>query len=114
MINNKIIAIIAAVLTFLLGSILFISIIFYFFGYPLSSIPQHQTYAFSGILLGIVLASIVYGNRRKELALNLTKVLDELLGLEINEEDAKKIISTVKRIPSIPGKCLRVQRYECS
>jgi hypothetical protein len=46
-----------------------------------------------------VLASIVYGNRRKELALNLTKVLDESLELEIKEEEAKKIISTVKRIP---------------
>ena len=99
MIDNKIIAIIAAVITFILGSILFISIIFYFFGYPLSSVLQHQTYAFSGILVGVILASIVYGNRRKELAMNLTKVLDESLDLEIKEENIKKFINTVERIP---------------
>ncbi len=99
MINNKIIAIIAAVIAFILGSILVISIIFYFFGYPLSSIFQHQTYAFSGILVGVILASIVYGNRRKELAMNLTQVLDESLDLGIKEEDVKKVINTVQRIP---------------
>ncbi|MGA2676679.1 MAG: hypothetical protein ACLQG5_00760 [Methanobacterium sp.] len=99
MINNKIIAIIAAIIAFILGSILVISIIFYFFGYPLSSIFQHQTYAFSGILVGVILASIVYGNRRKELAMNLTQVLDDSLDLEIKEEDVKKVINTVQRIP---------------
>jgi hypothetical protein len=99
LINNKIIAIIAAVTTFILGSILFINIIFYFFGYPISSILQHQTYAFSGILVGVILASIVYGNRRKELAMNLTNVLDESLDLEIKEEDVKKVINAVQRIP---------------
>jgi len=99
LINNKIIAIIAAIIAFILGSILVISIIFYFFGYPLSSIFQHQTYAFSGILVGVILASIVYGNRRKELAMNLTKVLDDSLDLEIKEEDVKKVINTVQRIP---------------
>ena len=99
MINNKIIAIIAAIITFILGSILVTSIIFYFFGYPLSSVLQHQTYAFSGILVGVILASIVYGNRRKELAMNLTKVLDESLDLEIKEDYVKKFINTVQRIP---------------
>jgi hypothetical protein len=99
LINNKIIAIIAAIIAFILGSILVISIIFYFFGYPLSSIFQHQTYAFSGILVGVILASIVYGNRRKELAMNLTQVLDDSLDLEIKEEDVKKVINTVQRIP---------------
>ena len=99
LINYKIIAIIAAIIAFILGSILVISIIFYFFGYPLSSIFQHQTYAFSGILVGVILASIVYGNRRKELAMNLTQVLDDSLDLEIKEEDVKKVINTVQRIP---------------
>ena len=49
--------------------------------------------------MGVILASIVYGNRRKELAMNLTKVLDDSLDLEIKEEDVKKFINTVQRIP---------------
>jgi hypothetical protein len=49
--------------------------------------------------VGVILASIVYGNRRKELAMNLTQVLDDSLDLEIKEEDVKKVINTVQRIP---------------
>jgi len=49
--------------------------------------------------VGVILASIVYGNRRKELAMNLTKVLDESLDLEIKEDYVKKFINTVQRIP---------------
>ncbi len=97
--KNKIIAIILAVLTFLLGSVLFIYVIFYISGYPLTSIPQHQLYAFFGILVSAVLASMVYGSGRKERAENLTKYLNESLELEIKEDYIKKVLSIVERAP---------------
>lgn len=97
--KNKIIAIILAVLTFLLGSVLFIYVIFYISGYPLTSIPQHQLYAFFGILVSAVLASMVYGSGRKERAENLTKYLNESLELEIKEDYIKEVLSIVERAP---------------
>ncbi len=99
MIRNRIIGIIAAVLTFIVGSILFISIIFYIFGYPLSSIPQHQLYVFFGVLLSAVLASLVYGRGSKERSSNLTKYLNESLGLDFKQKDIMQLLRILERFP---------------
>ncbi len=99
MINNKLIAIILAVLTFILGSILFTIIIFYIFGYPLSSIADHQLYVFFGVLVSIVLATLVYGRGSKEHASNVTRVLNESLDLDVEEETVRKLLSNFKRFP---------------
>lgn len=99
LIQNKIINIILAVFTFLLASVVLVSVIFYIFGYPLSSIPQHQLYAFFGILVAAVLASVVYGRRGKEQASRVTEYLNESLGLEIKEEDVSKLLRMLERLP---------------
>ena len=101
LIKNKTIAIILAVLTFILGSFLFISVIFYFFGYPLSSIPEHQNYAFFGILIGAALATVVYGRGSKERASNVAKMLNESLGLELKEKDVWKVLRAVEQFPPV-------------
>lgn len=99
LIKNKTAAIILAVLTFLLGSVLLVSIIFYILGYPLSSIWDHQLYVFSAILASAVLASFVYGRGSKERASNVAKLLDESFGIEINEKTIWKVLRTVEQLP---------------
>jgi hypothetical protein len=99
LIKNKIIAIILAVLTFILGSVLFVNIIFYILGYPLSSISEHQLYVFSAILASAVLASFVYGRGSKERASSVAKFLNESLGLKIKENDMWKALRTVEQLP---------------
>ncbi len=99
MIKNKTTAIILAILTFILGSILLTSIIFYLFGYPLSSIPEHQLYVFFAILVSAVLASIVYGRGSKERASNVAKILDESFGISVEEKVVWKILNTLDQLP---------------
>jgi hypothetical protein len=101
LIKNKTIAIILAVLTFILGSVLLVSIIFYFFGYPLSSIPEHQLYVFFAILVSALLASLVYGRGSGERASNVAKLLNESLGLEIKEKDIWKVLRIVEQLPPV-------------
>lgn len=99
LIQNKLIAIILAVLTFILGSVVLVSIILYIFGYPLSSIPQHQLYAFFGVLVAAVLASMVYGSLGRQKASKVSEILNESWGLEIKEKDARKLLRMLERIP---------------
>lgn len=99
LINNKTIAIILAVLTFILGSVLLVNIIFYFLGYPLTSIPEHQNYVFFAILVSAVLASMVYGRGSNQRASDVAKFLNESLELEIKEADIWKILRIVEQLP---------------
>jgi hypothetical protein len=92
-------AIILAILTFVLGSVLLVSIIFYIFNYPISSIPEHQLYFFFAILVSALFASMVYGRGSKERASNVAKILDDSLGLEIKEDDIWKVLRMVEQMP---------------
>lgn len=100
LIKNKTIAVILAVSTFILGSVLLVSIIFYLFGYPLSSIPEHQLYVFFAILASAILASWVYGRGSKERALRVAEYLNESLGITIKEKDMWKVLRTVEQMPT--------------
>ncbi len=99
MIQNKKTAIVLALLTFILGSVLLISVIFYLFGYPLSSISEHQLYVFFTILVSAVFASMVYGRGSKERASKVAVILDESLGISVKEKDIWKILSTLEQLP---------------
>jgi|GEM_PF-281599 len=99
LIKNKTTAAILAVLTFVLGTALFICIIFYFFRYPLSSIWEHQLYVFLAVLGGAALASFVYGRGSTERASKAAKVLDESLGIRIKEKDMWGLLRTVEQMP---------------
>lgn len=99
MIQNKTIAFILAVLTFVLSSILLTSIIFYLLGYPLSSISEHQLYVFFAILVSAVFASMVYGRGSKERASKVAEILDEALQITIKEKDIWKLLRTIEQLP---------------
>lgn len=99
MIQNKVTAIILAILTFILGSVLLTGIIFYFFGYPLSSLAEHQLYVFFAILISAMLASMVYGRGSKERASNVAKILEDSLGISVEEKDIWKILNTIEQLP---------------
>ncbi len=99
LIRNKTIAIILAVLTFIIGSILITGIIFYVMGFPFSSISEHQTFVFLAILVSAGLASLVYGRGSTERASKATKLLNESLGLELKENDVWKVLRTVEQLP---------------
>lgn len=99
MIKNKTTAIILAILTFILGSILLTSIIFYLFGYPLSSLAEHQLYFFFAILVSAVLVSMVYGRGSKERASNVAKILENTLSISVEEKDIWKILNTIEQLP---------------
>jgi len=101
LIKNKTIAIILAVLTFILGSIIITGIIFYVLGFPLSSISEHQTFLFLAVLVSAGLASIVYGRGSKERASKATVYLNESLGLELKENDMWKILRVVEQMPPV-------------
>lgn len=94
-------AIILAMLTFIVSSVSLVNIIFYFLGYPLSSIWEHQLYVFFAVLVGAVLASMVYGRGSKERASQVAKILNELLGLEIEEKVVWKFLHTMEQIPPV-------------
>lgn len=96
---NNIIKIISSILTLLITSIIITIAIFYFLGYPLTSLMQHQNYVFFAILIGIVLASIVYGAFGNEKISYLTKYLNESLGLKVKEKDVDQLLRKVKRVP---------------
>ena len=99
LIKNKTIAIILAVLTFIVGSVLITGIIFYVLGYPFSSLSEHQPFAFLAILVSAFLASMVYGRGSSERAAKATKYLNETLGLELNEKDVWKALRAVEHMP---------------
>lgn len=101
LIKNKTMAIILAILTFIVSSVSLVNIIFYFLGYPLSSIWEHQLYVFFAVLVGAVLASMVYGRGSKERASQVAKILNELLGLEIEEKVVWKFLHTMEQIPPV-------------
>lgn len=101
LIKNKTMAIILAMLTFIVSSVSLVNIIFYFLGYPLSSIWEHQLYVFFAVLVGAVLASMVYGRGSKERASQVAKILNELLGLEIEEKVVWKFLHTMEQIPPV-------------
>lgn len=99
MIQNKVVAIILAILTFLLGSIVLTAVIFYLLGYPLSSIGEHQIYVFFAILVSAILASRVYGRGTKERASKVTKIVENSFGISVDEKVVWKILSTIEQIP---------------
>lgn len=101
MIKNKTIAIILALLTFIIGSILFTGIIFYITRIPLSSIPesQNQLYLFTAILVSALLASMVYGRGSKQKAFDSAEFLNEKLELEISEKDIEGLLKLLEQFP---------------
>lgn len=101
LIKNKKLAIIAAILTFSVLSILFTVIILYIGGIPLSSIweSQNQLYFFSAILAAAALASLVYGRGSTERASRAVKVLDETLDIEVKKNDVWKILRAMEQLP---------------
>jgi hypothetical protein len=106
MIQNKYTAIILAVLTFILGSFLLTSLIFYLLQYPLSSIPDHQNYLFLAILTSALLASLVYGRGSKERASRVVNILEESFGITYPEKDIYKVLRIIEQLPSFV-----VQKY---
>lgn len=100
MIENKPIAIILAVLTFIAGTAFFIGIIFYFAGYPLSSLGEHQLYVFFAVLIGVILASVVYGRGSNDRAKKAAKCVEELLGVEVKTNDMWRILRGVETMPT--------------
>jgi ABC-type multidrug transport system fused ATPase/permease subunit len=105
MIQNKTTAITLAVLTFILMSVLLVIVIFYIFGYSLSSLSENQIYIFFAILVSAVLASMVYGRGSKERANQVKEILEESLGITVNEKDIYKILRTIEQIhPSVVNK----------
>lgn len=99
MIQNKTTAIILAILTFIIVSIILVSVIFYIFGYPISSIPQHQTYVLFAVLVSAVIASFVYGRGSKERASKVSLLISESLGFEVRESDVWKVLHTIEQMP---------------
>jgi hypothetical protein len=99
LIKNKKAAVVLSVLTFIVGSALFVSIMFYILGYPLSSIREHQLYVFLAILAGAVLASFVYGRGSSERASKAAKLLNESLGITIKENDMWRVLRAVEQLP---------------
>lgn len=99
MIKNKGIAIILAIFTFIAVSILFTITIFYLFNYPLSSIAEHQLYVFLSILAGALVASRVYGRGTKERASKVAKILNDSLGVSVEEKVIWKVLNTLDQLP---------------
>lgn len=100
MIKNKTIAIILAVSTFIVGSILLTGIIFYLARLSLSSIPQNQLYVFFAILVSAILASMVYGRGSKQRASEVANFLNEKLKLGIKGDDISGLLRLLERFPT--------------
>jgi hypothetical protein len=100
LIENKTTALIVAILTFILGSVLLVGIIFYILGYPLSSIPEHQLYVAFGILASAAVASVVYGRGSNERASKASQCVDELLGITVDKKTMWKILRAVEQMPT--------------
>lgn len=99
LIENKTTAIIMAVLTFILGTALFIGVIFYFAGYSISSISEHQLYVFSAVLIAAVLASMVYGRGSNERAVKAKRCVEKSLGVQVKTKDMWRILRGVEQLP---------------
>lgn len=99
LIQNKITATILAILTFILGTAFFIGIIFYFAGYSLSSIPEHQLYVFFAVLIATVLASMVYGRGSNERAVKAKRCVEDSLGVQVKTNDMWRILRGVEQLP---------------
>ena len=99
MTQSKPTAIILAILTFLVGSILLVNVIFYLLGYSLSSFGEHQLYIFFAILVSAILASMVYGRGSKERASKVKKILEESPGITIEENVIYKVLRTIEQMP---------------
>ena len=99
MIKNRGIAIILAIFTFIAVSILLTITMFYLLGYPLSSLSEHQLYVFLAILAGALVASMVYGRGTKERASNVAKILNNSLGISVEEKVIWKVLNTLDQLP---------------
>ena len=99
MIQSKKTTIILAIITFIIGSILLVNVIFYLLGYSLSSIGEHQIYVFFAILISAVMASMVYGRGSKERASQVKAILEESLQITIEEKVIYKVLRTIEQIP---------------
>lgn len=101
MIKNKTLAIILAVLTFIVGSIVLTVAAFYIAKIPLSSMweGQNQFILFSAILVSAVLASMVYGRGSKQKADDAAKFLNEKLDLGIKGEDIGRLLKLLENFP---------------
>lgn len=101
LIQNKKLAIIASILTFIVASVIFTSIMLYIGKIPLSALweSQNQLYFFTGILLAGGLATIVYGRGGTEKSKRAVKVVDEMLGIEVDKKDMWRIIRAVEQMP---------------
>lgn len=99
MLKNKTNSIILAGLTFIICSILIVNIIFYFLGYPLSSLSGHQIYVFFAILVSAVLASMVYGRGSKERASHVREILMESFKITVEEKIIYQVLRTIEAVP---------------
>ncbi len=101
LIQNKKLAIIAAILTFIASSVLFTGIILYIGKIQLSALweSQNQLYFFTGILVAGGLATIVYGRGGTEKAARAVIVVDEMMGIEVDKKDMWRILRAVEQMP---------------
>lgn len=88
-----------AVLTFIAGSVIITSAIFYLLGYPISSISEHQIYAAFAILVSAGLASLVYGRGSNDRAKKASQCLDETMGITVDPKTMWKILRAVEQMP---------------
>lgn len=102
LIKNKKLAIMASILTFIVGTILFTSIILLIGQIPVPELweRQNQLYFFTTILAAAGLASLVYGRGSTERASKAVKVLDETLGIEVKNNVMYKILRALEQMPS--------------
>lgn len=99
MVQSKTTTIILAILTFVIGSILLVNVIFYLFGYTISSFKEHQLYIFFAILISALLASMVYGHGSKERASLVKEILEESPGITIDKKVIYKVLRTIEQVP---------------
>ena len=101
MIENKTLAIILALLTFIFGSIILTVVACFIAKIPMTSIweGQNQFILFSAILISAILASMVYGRGSKQKADDAAKFLNEKLDLEIQSKDIGRLLKLLENFP---------------
>jgi len=101
LIKNKKLAIMASILTFIAGSIIFTSIILFIGQITVSDLwkSQNQLYFFSAILIAAALASLVYGRGSTERTSRAVKVLDETMGIKVKKNDMYRILRALEQLP---------------
>ena len=101
MIENKTLAIILALLTFIFGSIILTVVACFIAKIPITSIweGQNQFILFSAILISAILASMVYGRGSKQKADDAAKFLNEKLDLEIQSKDIGRLLKLLENFP---------------